>query len=138
MSRRPKVQTPHERRVDRLMAEARRQRDAAVRTAARRPGGRNRPVPDPSITCVGRGAPTRPVPPRVQAWIDAEARDQLARYRRIAAEMAALAPVRERWLREFFERITGPRGFSVHAGTRRTIRPEELPERPARPWRVVW
>ena len=82
----------------------------------------------------------RSVEVRGARWseIDAEARDQLARYRRIAAEMAALAPLRERWVREFFERITGPRGFSVHAGTRRTIRPEELPERPARPWRVVW
>jgi hypothetical protein len=120
------------------MAEARRQRDAALRAAMGKKARRNGPVPDPYITCVGRGAPARPVPPQVQAWIDAEARDQLARYRRIAAEMAALAPLRERWVREFFERITGPRGFSVHAGTRRTIRPEELPERPARPWRVVW
>lgn len=138
MSTRPNVQTPHERRVDRLAAQARRQRDAVLGGAARKPRGRSQPVPEPYITCVGRGAPVHPVPPRVQAWIDAETRDQLARYRRIAAEMAALAPLRERWLREFFERITGPRGFSIHAGSRRTIRPDELPERPARPWRVVW
>jgi hypothetical protein len=140
MSSRPKVQTPHERRVDRQIAAARRQRDAALRAESRQKQktAGSQPPAEPYITCVGRGAPARPVPPRVQAWIDAETRDQLVRYRRIAAEMAALAPARERWLREFFERITGPRGFSVHAGTRRTIRPEELPARPARPWRVVW
>ena len=47
------------------------------------------------------------------------------------------------WLQDEFQpgmelRITGPRGFSVHAGTRRTIPKNEIPERPDRPWRLVW
>ncbi len=136
MSKRPNIQSPHERRIERSMQADRRRRDAAMKAAGRSSTASTPPVP--SITCYGRGRPAAPIPARVQAWIDEEARDQLRRYRTLVREVDALAPMREQWVAEFFARITGPRGFSVHAGTRRTIRPEELPQRPNRPWRVVW
>lgn len=132
-SDRPHVKTRREARIARREQEQRRARDR--RLARRAPAT---VALEPVVTSVGRGAPASPIPPAVRAWIDEEARLQLARYRRIAREMAALAPQRERWVKEFFERITGPRGFSVHAGVRRTIPVEELPPRPPRPWRVIW
>ena len=134
MSRRPNIVSRHERKVERQVQSARRRRDRAMAADAAPVGADQAPY----ITGVSRGAPEAPIPKAVRAWIDEECRVQLKRYRTISREMAALAPERERWVREFFERITGPRGFSVHAGTRRTIRPEELPDRPDRPWRVVW
>jgi hypothetical protein len=73
-----------------------------------------------------------------QRWIASEARDQLRHYHRIMGEMDRLAPLREQWVAEFFARIQGPRGFSVHAGQRRTIAPGEIALRPKRAWRVVW
>lgn len=136
MSKRPNVQSARERAVERDTQRARQARDA--RLSAERGRRRTATTPEPTITCVGRGPVGGSIPPAVQAWIDREAADQLRRYGRIAAEMETLAPARERWVREFYERITGPRGFSVHAGQRRTIAAGELPERPRRPWRVVW
>jgi hypothetical protein len=73
----------------------------------------------------------------VKAWVQREVREQERRYRRIVAEMEALAPLRERWIEEFYERIQ-TRGYSVHAGIRRRIRPEEIPPRPRRKLRVVY
>lgn len=136
MSKRPNIQTRHEQRIERTVQTERRKRDAAMKAAGRASTAATAPVP--SITCYGRGRPAGPIPQSVQTWIDQQARAQMKRYRRLVRDMDALAPLRERWVAEFFERITGPRGFSVHAGTRRTIRPEELPVRPNRPWRVVW
>jgi hypothetical protein len=137
MSRRPKVQTRHERATDRATQQARRARDRAI--AASTPA---REIPaallEPVKCCVGRGAPARPIPKAVQAWIAEESAQQLKHYRRIAREMDALGPQRDAWAREFFDRITGPRGFSVHAGMRKTIARSALPERPDRHWRVVW
>lgn len=91
---------------------------------------------EPTIRSVSRGPVD--LSDDVRAWIDEEDRVQMEHYRRIAREQEALGPERDVWVREFFERITGPRGFSVHAGTRRTIPRDEIPERPDRPWRVVW
>jgi hypothetical protein len=135
MSRRPNIVSRHEKKVERRIQIARRERDRAM---ARPAPALHAGFDEPSTTCIGRGAPAAPIPKAVQAWIDAESREQLKRYRKIAREMNALAPERERWVAEFYERITGPRGFSVHAGTRRTIGRDELPARPDRPWRVVW
>ena len=75
--------------------------------------------------------------PEVQAWIDAEVAEQIARYREIVEEMDALEPDRERWIAEFLRRIQD-RGFNVHADILRRIRPDELPSRPDRKLRVVF
>lgn len=75
--------------------------------------------------------------PTVEAWLQEELLEQQARYEKIVAEMEALAPQREQWIEEFLQRIQ-TRGFSVHAGTRRKIKPEEIPPRPQRKIRVVY
>jgi len=75
--------------------------------------------------------------PEVRAWIDAEAAEQLARYRTIVEEMDAIKDDRERWYAEFFERIQ-TRGYNVHADILRVIAPEEIPKRPDRKLRVVF
>ena len=46
------------------------------------------------------------VPPEVTAWIEEEAAEQEVRYQKIAQEMEDLAPKREKWYQEFFDRIT--------------------------------
>lgn len=73
-------------------------------------------LPGPEKFCFGRGPTTEPMPPAVKAWIRRETAQQLSSYYAIAKEIAGLAPMRDQWAREFDERITGPRGFSVHAG----------------------
>ena len=137
MSRRPNIQSSHEQKIERGIQHVRQVRDRAVKAASRAPKA-GAEVPEPYITCVGRGPTGRPVPAAVRRWITAENREQLKHYRRISLEMIALNPLREKWVKAFYERITGPRGFSLHAGLRRTIAKSELPARPNRPWRVVW
>ena len=73
----------------------------------------------------------------VQAWLKQEIRDQKLRYRRIVAEQEALAPKRNRWIDAFLERIQ-TRGYNVHFNILRKIRPEEIPKRPKRKFKVVY
>jgi hypothetical protein len=76
--------------------------------------------------------------PKVEAWLKREAREQQARYKKIAKGMnETLAPQREQWIAEFFERIQ-TRGFNTHSFHRRQIHPEELPARPKRKLKVVF
>jgi hypothetical protein len=135
MSRRPRVVSRHEKSVERRVQKARSARDRKNRAEPLpdRTGGR----PEPHI--LSRDLePVEELPTAVRAWIEAEGGKQIRRYRRIFRQQEELAPMRDRWVKEFFARITGPRGFSVHAGTRRTIPKGEIPKRPRRPWRVVW
>lgn len=136
MSKRPHIQSEHEKRVERSIQEERAQRDrdlaAAIGTAE---AGSD---PEPVIRSVSRGPVAGELPAEVEQWIETTAAEQQEHYRRIYREVEALGPARDGWVEEFFERISGPRGFSVHAGTRRTIPEDDLPERPERPWRNVW
>lgn len=74
-------------------------------------------------------APRFQRPEEVERWIRREIREQERHYRRIVKEMDALNTRRIRWVKEFYERIQ-TRGFSVHAGIRRKVRPEEIPPLP--------
>lgn len=74
-------------------------------------------------------APVFQRPEEVERWIRREVQEQERLYRRIVKEMDALNARRLRWVREFYGRIQ-TRGFSVHAGIRRKIRPEEIPPIP--------
>jgi hypothetical protein len=82
-----------------------------------------------------RGARPVPAPPRrpeeVERWIKREVQAQERIYRSIVREMNALNDRRIRWVKEFYQRIQ-TRGFSVHAGLRRKVRPEEIPPVPRR------
>ena len=75
--------------------------------------------------------------PEVRAWLAREIEEQDNRYNKIVAKMEALTPERERWIQAFLERIQ-TRGFCVHAGLRRKIKPAELPKRPKGKLRVVY
>ncbi|MEI6666657.1 MAG: hypothetical protein WCP29_00775 [Acidobacteriota bacterium] len=137
MSRRPNIQSPREKKLEQSTQADRKRRDRAMKAQER---SAKLPVSifEPVVTCVGRGPVKGKIPAAVQRWIATESREQLKHYRRIAAESQAIAPLRDMWVKQFYERVTGPRGFSIHAGTRRTLAKSEIPARPKRLWRVVW
>jgi hypothetical protein len=73
-----------------------------------------------------------------QVWIEEEIVDQEARFEKVAQEMRDLAPQREVWYQEFFDRITTI-GFNVDNDEKLVIKPEELPVKPeGREDKVVW
>ncbi len=137
MSKRPNIVTEHERAVEEEIQASRRERDREMR-AEMETIEIDAADAEPFIRSFSRGPAQHEVPPEVQAWIEEEDRAQMGHYRRIYREIAELAPLRDRWVDEFFERISGPRGYSVHAGNRRTIPEDQIPARPDRPWRLVW
>lgn len=137
MSKRPNIVTDHEKAVEKEIQDARAERDREMR-AAMATIDIDASDAEPYIRSFSRGPASHEVPAEVQDWIAEEDSIQMGHYRRIYKEVAELAPLRDVWVEEFFERISGPRGFSVHAGTRRTIPKDQIPERPDRPWRLVW
>jgi hypothetical protein len=73
----------------------------------------------------------------LRRWLKQESAEQQRRYRAIAAAQDALAPKRDRWIAEFLARIQ-ERGFQLHYDQLRRIRPDEIPSRPKRRFRVVF
>jgi len=73
-----------------------------------------------------------------EAWLEREIEEQLRRYRRIEHEMnEVLAKQRDKWIDEFLERIQ-TRGYNVHFNMLRKIRPQDIPTKPKRRFRVVF
>lgn len=73
-----------------------------------------------------------------QAWLREEISEQKARYRKIEHEMnVVIARQRDKWIEAFLERIQ-TRGYNVHFNMLRKIKPEEIPKRPKRKFRVVY
>ncbi|MEM7049256.1 MAG: hypothetical protein AAF604_06330 [Acidobacteriota bacterium] len=136
MSKRPNVKTRTEKKVVRETERKRKARNAEMKKASK--AVKVGKVPEPYILSFSRGPVEGDLPRGVAQWIEEEAADQSKHYKRIYREVEKLAPLRDEWVKEFLARISGPRGFSVHAGTRRTIPKRELPKKPRRPWRVVW
>ena len=78
------------------------------------------------------------VPPEVQAWLKEEIEAQEARFARIEQEMKDLAPTREQWYQEFFDRIRTI-GFNMDGDEKLQIPPSGLPVKPKdREDQVVW
>ena len=76
--------------------------------------------------------------PEVREWLDKEIAEQEARYLVIEKEMQDLAPSREKWYQEFFDRITNT-GFNVDGDEKMKISVADLPVKPAgRVDQVVW
>jgi len=73
----------------------------------------------------------------VEAWLRKETVEQKRRYGKIVKEMDALAPKRDKWIADFLQRIQ-TRGWHVHFDQMRKIRPEEIPTKPKRKFRVVF
>jgi len=73
-----------------------------------------------------------------EAWLKKEATEQKARYRKIEHEQhVTLAKKRDKWIDEFLERIQ-TRGYHVHFNMMRKIKPEEIPTKPRRKFKVVF
>jgi hypothetical protein len=76
--------------------------------------------------------------PEVTAWIEEERVEQEERFATIVKEMDAIAPQREKWYQEFFDRIT-TFGFNQDGDMKVKIAPEDLPVKTAdRTDQVVW
>jgi hypothetical protein len=73
----------------------------------------------------------------VEAWLRKEVAEQKLRYRKIVREQDALSPKRDKWIAEFLHRIQ-TRGTHVHFDQMRKVRPEEIPVKPKRKFRVVF
>ena len=70
-----------------------------------------------------------------QEWLERNVAEQEARRAAIQADMDELAPQRDRWIDEFFDRIQRW-GFNFNGDQRRKISREELPAKPERPFKV--
>ncbi len=72
-----------------------------------------------------------------QSWLKVELDEQKKRYDKIVQEQEALTPQREKWVRQFLERIQ-TRGCHVHSGIRRVIPKSEIRPRDGRPLQVIY
>ncbi len=72
-----------------------------------------------------------------EAWLNKEVSEQKRRYRKIVVEQDALTPKRDKWIADFLHRIQ-TRGVHVHFDQMRKVRPEEIPVKPKRKFRVVF
>jgi len=71
-------------------------------------------------------------------WIEEEIAEQEERFAKIAQQMDDLAPTREKWYQEFFDRITTI-GFNADGDEKVVIQPEQLPVKPeGRKDQVLW
>jgi len=68
-------------------------------------------------------------------WIKDNLARQETRYTEIGAEMERIAPDRDAWIDGFLERIQ-TRGFNYNCDLLREIPDEEMPKKPARPFKV--
>ena len=79
-----------------------------------------------------------PITPEAEAWLKEEIAEQEARYLRVAGQMADLAPMREKWYQEFFDRLTS-HGFNEDGDQKSIIKESDLPVKPkGREDKVVW
>ncbi len=65
----------------------------------------------------------------VEEWIKEESAEQELRYTKIAQQMDDLAPIREKWYQEFFDRISTA-GFNEDGDLKIPVKPEDLPVKP--------
>jgi hypothetical protein len=73
-----------------------------------------------------------------KAWLKKEIAEQKVRFRGIEREMnETIAKQRDKWIDGFLERIQ-TRGYNVHFNMLRKIKPEEIPKRPKRKFKVVF
>jgi hypothetical protein len=70
-------------------------------------------------------------------WMDRNLDEQKIRHSQIVDDMESLSPQRDIWVDGFLERIQ-TRGFNYNCDALRIIPNEELPEKPDRPFKVVF
>jgi hypothetical protein len=79
-------------------------------------------------------------PARKQAeneWLQENVVEQQSRHEKIVADMDRLEAEREAWINGFLERIQ-TRGFNYNCDALRKIGTDEIPEKPAKPFKVVF
>ncbi len=72
-----------------------------------------------------------------ESWLKKEIAEQKRRYRKIVDEQEALSPKRDKWIADFLQRIQ-TRGVHTHYDQMRKVRPEEIPVKPKRKFKVVF
>ena len=72
-----------------------------------------------------------------EQWLEEEMAEQVVRRKVIVKAMDELAPQRDVWYAEFFERIQ-TRGFNHDGDARTKIKADDIPVKPARPHKVVY
>jgi hypothetical protein len=72
-----------------------------------------------------------------EAWLKKEIAEQKRRYRKIVDEQEALSPKRDKWIADFLQRIQTS-GVHTHYDQMRKVRPEEIPVKPKRKFKVVF
>jgi hypothetical protein len=85
------------------------------------------------MKCVQEDAPA--LTDEEKDWIKDNLSGQETRYTEIVAEMERIAPDRDAWIGGFLERIQ-TRGFNYNCDLLREIPDEEMPKKPARPFKV--
>ena len=70
-------------------------------------------------------------------WLNVNLAEQAERHAAIVDDMEQLTEQRDQWIEEFLERIQ-TRGFNFNCDQLRQILREELPEKPDRPFKVVF
>ena len=69
------------------------------------------------------------VPEEVKEWIKRETEAQEERFAKIEQQMKDLAPTREQWYQEFFDRLTTI-GFNMDGDDKIVLDPSQLPVKP--------
>lgn len=72
-----------------------------------------------------------------QQWMDENIEEQSRRHQEIVAAMNAIASERDAWVNGFLKRIQ-TRGFNYNCDALRKIEADELPEKPDKPFKVVF
>jgi hypothetical protein len=75
--------------------------------------------------------------PTEDEWLRKRLAEQQVRHQQIVADMEAIAAEREEWINGFLERIQ-TRGFNYNCDALRLIESDDLPQQPARPFKVVY
>ncbi len=70
-------------------------------------------------------------------WISKNLTQQEERHAKIVKEMEALAPQRDVWIDEFFQRLQ-TRGYNYNCDAVRVIDKDDIPKKPNRPFKVVF
>jgi hypothetical protein len=72
-----------------------------------------------------------------ESWLRKEVAEQKSRYRKIVQQQDSISAKRDRWIADFLHRIQ-TRGVHLHFDQMRKVRPEEIPTRPKRKFKVVF
>lgn len=72
-----------------------------------------------------------------QQWLDENLAEQVRRHEDIVKAMEVLSPRRDEWIDGFLERIQ-TRGFNYNCDALRKIESGDVPQKPDRPFKVVF